>query len=410
MGAFMKQLFVVFLACLFIFACDDDKKSNHETLNDSDCTDNDTVEPDEINSDTDTIYDDDISQPDENDSEPDEDFLDDSENDTDINIETDENLSDDDNNNDTDTEIPDETDDSDSIPEQGKVLCTGLMHCYNDSAEIICPMAGNEFYGQDAQYAGGGYCTQKSFVFKGLEQEKTVYDNNTFLEWQSNVSDVKYHHAGAVSYCDSLSYGGYDDWRLPSVKELLTIIDYSKNGIMIDENYFTDTPASYLWADKESLASANYFWSVNLPDGMVAANYYDSEYNVKCVRNSQNIPAQNFSEETTGADTIFTDSSTKFQWTMTFNGKTWKDAVSSCENLSYAGYNDWRLPNINELETIMNRDIYNPSSSFPSITGVMMWSSTTAAFANDKAFLVQISIGNSISYAKSSSAYYKCVR
>ena len=39
----------------------------------------------------------------------------------------------------------------------------------------------------------------------------------------------------------------------------------------------------------------------------------------------------------------------------------WQSAVDYCENLNYAGYDHWRLPNIQELRSIVKYDTYNPA-------------------------------------------------
>ena len=55
----------------------------------------------------------------------------------------------------------------------------------------------------------------------------TVKDNHTGLEWQDNrdAKTVKRDWQGAKGYCQELTLAGYDDWRLPTIKELQSIID-----------------------------------------------------------------------------------------------------------------------------------------------------------------------------------------
>ena len=58
------------------------------------------------------------------------------------------------------------------------------------------------------------------------------------------------------------------------------------------------------------------------------------------------------------------------------SGKTWKEALSYCENLTYAGYSDWRLPNRNELASLINYDNVSPASDFPDMPSLEFWSSS----------------------------------
>ncbi len=73
--------------------------------------------------------------------------------------------------------------------------------------------------------------------------------------------------------------------------------------------------------------------------------------------------------------------------------KTWKEAIEYCESLNFAGYSDWRLPNKNELLSIVDR-----SKSNPAING---------AFKNTTS---DVSNGNAFSRAKSVGNYVRCVR
>ena len=89
---------------------------------------------------------------------------------------------------------------------------------------MICPVEGEDFFGQDAWYASLGKCAPQSFTVQTISNQKVVLDNNTGLMWQQTIPTDPYKWDGAVSYCNSLSYAGYSDWRLPTPQELLTIV------------------------------------------------------------------------------------------------------------------------------------------------------------------------------------------
>jgi len=88
----------------------------------------------------------------------------------------------------------------------------------------------------------------------------TITDNATGLMWvqdgyANQVTDPatahtvdgdwwKYTMTNAIYYCERLVYAGYDDWRLPNLKELFSIADFGKLNPCIDENFFTGTKSS----------------------------------------------------------------------------------------------------------------------------------------------------------------------
>jgi len=93
--------------------------------------------------------------------------------------------------------------------------------------------------------------------------------------------------------------------------------------------------------------------------------------------------------------------------------KTWEDAITYCEGLSLAGYTDWRLPNIKELESITDDSIYSPAidtNYFPDANASSYWSSTTSVEYSPDAWLVFSSSGYVNSSDKSVSSYVRCIR
>jgi hypothetical protein len=78
-----------------------------------------------------------------------------------------------------------------------------------------------------------------------------------------------------------------------------------------------------------------------------------------------------------------------------FDGLVWCDALAYCENLSFAGHDDWRLPNLRELQSIVDYGRFNPSihpifRSRPNLH----WSSTTQPVFPDLAWDVHFGFGN----------------
>jgi hypothetical protein len=91
---------------------------------------------------------------------------------------------------------------------------------------------------------------------------------------------------------------------------------------------------------------------------------------------------------------------------------TWIDALKYCENLNYASYDDWRLPNIQELRSIIKYDTYSPAidKSVFEIQSSKYWSSTTDTVFINNARGISYYYGNDISESKLNHNYVMCVR
>ena len=164
-------------------------------------------------------------------------------------------------------------------------ICTGQNKCYNNSSEITCPTSSTaDFFGQDAWYASLGKCIPHSFTVQTISNKKVVLDNNTGLIWQQTIPTDKYKWDNAVSYCNGLSYAGYNDWRLPTPQEFLTIVDNSRDNPAIDTTYFPNTPSGYFWSSSTYVSDTNYAWNVNFHVGNVLFNGKSNTNYVRCVR------------------------------------------------------------------------------------------------------------------------------
>jgi Protein of unknown function (DUF1566) len=111
----------------------------------------------------------------------------------------------------------------------------------------------------------------------------TVFDTKTKLTWQQTAPAATYAWAPAKTYCKTLSLAG-TGWRLPTRKELQTIVDYSQSNPAIDPTAFPATPASYFWSSSPLAGSAADAWTVLFYNGNTY--YYDASisFGVRCVR------------------------------------------------------------------------------------------------------------------------------
>jgi len=115
-----------------------------------------------------------------------------------------------------------------------------------------------------------------------------------------------------------------------------------------------------------------------------------------------------------GTTGIVTDSVTGLQWQddATPSMMTWQDAIDYCEALSLGGNNDWRLPNMNELTSLVDDTVYNPSISnvFQHTVSSDYWSSTTIAGGTSYAWIVDFGDGDQNGDDKTGNNFVRCVR
>ena len=313
-----------------------------------------------------------------------------------------------------------------------KVLCTGQTVCTSGNRIAECPKEGEELYGQDAQYLARRSCVPKRFTKKEIpytenEEElvaKIIEDENTHLMWIADKTKLPSSapYESAKDFCESLSYGGYEDWRLPNPKEFVTITDNDSfepsikrfyfSGVLMDGyRYWTNT----VFTSSDGESTEERAFTYNFSDGDMSSYVTTYEYGKTiCVRGEEYGSTGTF---TTGADTVW-DSDTNLMWQKTYvSGKSWKGALSYCENLEYAGYSDWRLPNRNELLSLVDYSKSEPASSFPGMTAEEYWASTFRTYYGGQSgvFIVNMKKGEVDtdwhSANSDSSAYaVRCVR
>lgn len=264
------------------------------------------------------------------------------------------------------------------------IVDTGQDEFYDDKQTIDEPGVGEAFYGQDAHFKGN----QASYVDNG---DGTVSDQVTGLMWQQSpdrngdgkiTAEDKMTYDEALEGASELSLGGYDDWRLPSIKELYSLILFSgvdpsgydgndTDGLIpfIDTDYFEfaygDTEAGeriidaqYASSDLYVDESENLLFGVNFADGrikgygLIHPQIGEKTFFVMYVRGE--IYGENHFVD--NGDGTVTDEATGLMWMQTDSGDgmNWQDALAYADTQRYADYDDWRLPNVKELQSILD--------------------------------------------------------
>ena len=117
-----------------------------------------------------------------------------------------------------------------------------------------------------------------------VKNGNTVIDTNTNLQWQDNSDTINkgFRWKEAIEYCEDLKLDGYDDWRLPNIRELNSIVNLNKidpaivNGFANVSNnwYWTSTSSGFSTAYGLSFSTGKFHWNMSKYD----------QLNVRCVR------------------------------------------------------------------------------------------------------------------------------
>ncbi len=309
---------------------------------------------------------------------------------------------------------------------------TGQTRCYdNNGAVIHCPAPGEPFYGQDAQYEGAQPAYQDN-------SNGTVTDLNTGLTWQQDAGIYDTWN-DVISFCNLASFsqlGGFADWRIPERRDLVSIMDFGRGEHAINTDFFQITdappiglpPQSSYWSSTSLVyiiarnptvfdPRLGLLWTVNFSSGKNF--WYASQFNaanrfhVRCARGAP-LPLGEYIDNGNGTAT---DTITGLVWQTSglFQERTWQNALAYCEGLSLANNNDWRLPNIRELESLVKLDRIATLSAIDVWTftvneTVTYWSSSTSELEPDNAHTITFRNGELISWDKNNTGDVLCVR
>jgi hypothetical protein len=166
------------------------------------------------------------------------------------------------------------------LPDTGQSVCYGFDESQGQRVEVPCAQAACP--GQDGAYATG--CPYEGrFVDNG---DGTVTDNCTGLMWQQATGNgaAPLNWSDALAYCEDLSFAGHDDWRLPNVRELQSLVDYGRLDPAIDP-VFGALSSGYWSSTSGAVDSApSYAWFVYFGIGGVSLDFKFDDFYVRAVR------------------------------------------------------------------------------------------------------------------------------
>lgn len=125
-----------------------------------------------------------------------------------------------------------------------------------------------------------------------------VKDNVTGLIWEGKTDDGSIHDKNSkynwkdaqnffIKGLNSIKFGEFNDWRLPTIKELFSIVDPSKFNPAINVAYFPNCVSSAYWSATTYYATFFFAWYVGFCYGYVLFDDKSRAYHVSAVRNEQ---------------------------------------------------------------------------------------------------------------------------
>lgn len=135
----------------------------------------------------------------------------------------------------------------------------------------------------------GFYQKGKQPHYSRDDKKEIVIDYLTHLMWQDDLrtKNVQKQWEEAIAYCSELRHAGYNDWRLPSLEELNSIVDRSKESAL-DSAYFKNNSALSYWTRTSDVQTYDTAFTVAFE--LYGSNYSldrrESHY-VRCVRNAK---------------------------------------------------------------------------------------------------------------------------
>ena len=155
---------------------------------------------------------------------------------------------------------------------RGGLLQTTQTVCYSGTrgeVQMPCPRPGEDDYGQDPQFTKG-FLHEYELVKPDPADDKSWFliDDATSLMWQYRSDDFIANWRDALKHIENLEFAGFDDWRMPNINELYSIVDISVRNPAIDRDFFFVFPQGY-WSSSTCIEDTSRAWIVRFQNGIV---------------------------------------------------------------------------------------------------------------------------------------------
>jgi hypothetical protein len=319
---------------------------------------------------------------------------------------------------------------------------TGQKTCYDVAGNII----GCGFTGQDGAMQAGQPWPNPRFISGTDAEAECMIDALTGLMWPKNgaVAFNTMPWQQALDYANNFDLCGHTDWRMPNINELASLLNKEEPNLpfwltsqgfnSMQNSYWSSSTAAdspgYAWGVlmsfsaiyNPSKASSLYVWpvrsagpgpwgspAIELPKTGQTKCYegFSPFAEIDCnilpgqdgdIQAGVAWPNPRFVSGTGAESDCIKDRLTGLMWLKNGNpgrfARTWQQALDFAKS-SYCGHTDWRLPNVNELRSLVNVGEADTASwlntqGFYGIRSYFYWSSNTAALSTSNAWLVDM--------------------
>lgn len=293
---------------------------------------------------------------------------------------------------------------------------TGITQCMDATGALVACSAASALAGQDGAFGRDVQALTNADAdgragFSYATSGDCVTDQVTGLQWQqadaaaATVADAQ----ALASAANAASLCGHDDWRLPSTQELLSLVDGGvPSGARIDPTFAAGAEGT--WAAEPAAVDTRAQWLVDFAFGVAtydtATNPLAKPYRARLVRGDADTADCDADDARyTAAGGTVTDARTGLMWMACADGLGGSDCAtgSATSYATYAaalaraaavnasatdglGHDDWRVPNRNELASLVNRACRAPAiqrSAFPGTPSASFWTASplVAGFA-----------------------------
>lgn len=277
----------------------------------------------------------------------------------------------------------------------------------NDDVLDVAPEYGDAFYGQDANYVNNA----PSYTDN---EDGTISDNVTGLMWTQYPGEKMTWIQGIerLAEMNEEEYLGYSDWRLPTVKELYSLVDFSGDTMNVpymDTDYFVfsygDTSIGERMIDSQMLTSTIYggttldvdnttHFGFNFADGRIKGYSIGMTYYGYYIRGNTSYGQNLFVDNEDGT---ITDQATSLMWMEYDSGyleageygdgtMNWEEALAWAAQMNeeaYLGYTDWRVPEAKELQSIVDYERSPTITDSPAIDPLFYCTPIVNLFGED---------------------------
>lgn len=255
-------------------------------------------------------------------------------------------------------------------------------------------------WGKKLPSSGGCASTRFTCVLPtaGAPSGEGVLDHETGLVWQRVPSTTTFTYDDADSWCRTTKIGDRYGWRLPQASELMSLIDDTQNDSLPAGDPFTITNDVYYWTQTSDSADPQLVQSITFLQGgnavSVEPRARSGAFRAFCVRGTGDTGEPQAADEVpswsrwldatggchsarfecvlptiadaTGEGVLDRETGLVWQRVPRTTPDTWSNSLTNCDAKAIGGRLGWRMPDIDELATLLDVSVTYPSPSLPS--------------------------------------------